>query len=573
MKLIYKIPILGRLVMEDKGQALVFTALVLTTFMGVTGVAVDAGKGYYAYQMLKASTNAAALAGAAGLPTQGTAQTYAQNYGSATAAYNANGVMNNVQTNVAFGCNTTVATDFYAPCVNSSGTGNGGSLVNELQVTQTAQVPTWIGPLFGMSSFNIQATSAASMKGGTPTPYNIAIILDTTNSMTGRDNGAGLGLNCTTQITCAELGIQTFLNDLIPGTSSAPIDLVTLYVFPGATAASIGNDYACNGSSPSIVPYTFQSSTAGATTSSLPSGDTYNVLANSSTGATNWSSDYKTSANSALSTSSNLVKAVGGSSNCGATAPGGEGTYYAQVIYQAQADLAAEQAIDHNGNMMVILSDGDATACNSQSYPTTDCSNGGSGGGGGAKFQIEASNCPEITTANGTITNAAPCAGSYSGQPLNGTFCSTSSSKTDPTCGSTIDPAGYETATYPSALGECGQAVGAAQYASSQGTKVYTVGYGSEMSGCTTDSTYTDDGNYPTYGANAWPNGGSTAPCYALGAMATAPNYFFSDDVDGCASTDGNNADLTTLKAIFQKIGANLTTARLVPNSYFTPVS
>ncbi|HTW77988.1 MAG TPA: hypothetical protein VME23_00460 [Terracidiphilus sp.] len=566
MKLIYKIPVLGRLVREDKGQALVFTALVLTTFMGVTGVAVDAGKGYYAYQMLNASTNAAALAGAAGLPIQGTAQTYAQNYGSATTynGYNVNGVMSNVQTSVVFGCNTTVATDFYAPCENSSSTGNGGSLVNEIQVTQTAQVPTWIGPLFGMSTFNIQATSAASMKGGTPTPYNIAIILDTTASMQGNDNGAGAGLNCTTQITCAELGVQTFLNDLIPGTSAAPIDLVTLYVFPGATAASMKNDYACNGSSPSIVPYQFQSYNAGPTTSSLPSGDTYNVLANSSTGATTWSSDYKTSATSALNTSSDIVKAVGGSSGCGATAPGGEGTYYAQVIYQAQADLAAEQATNHNGNMMIILSDGDATACNPQistvlTERQTAC----------GSYQIYAANCRSITGAYGAVTDSAPCASPYSGQPIDGTEAGFVLNGTD----FLIQPAGYLTATYPSALGECGQAVGAAQYASSKGTTVYTVGYGSEMSGCTTDQYYTDDGNFPTYGANAWPNSGSTAPCYALGAMATGPSDFFSDDVDGCAATDVNNLDDTTLKKIFMKIGANLTSARLVPNSYFTPVS
>jgi Flp pilus assembly protein TadG len=562
MKLLNRIPILNRLINEDKGQALVFTSVILIGFMGLTGIAVDAGKGYYAYDLLRASTNAAALAGAAGLPNTSTATTYADNFGSEGTAYNSNGIMSNVNTAVSFECLTSVATNFYAMCEDSSGNGS-SSGYNAIQVTQTAQVPTWIGPLFGMPTFNISDTATASMKGGTPTPYNIAIVLDTTSSMNGADNGAGAGLTCSTQITCAELGVQTFLQMLVPGGSSSPIDVVSLYVFPGATSASMSNDYACNGSSPSIVPYTFTSSTAGPTTSAMPSGDTYNVIS--------WSNDYKTadSNDATLSTSSNLVKAVGGKSGCGATAPGGEGTYYAQVIYQAQADLAAEQLLNKNSNMMIILSDGDATACNPQTSTGDDC--------GSDKYQIEVSTCPTITTANDTkttvISSSTPCLSPYSGLPINGTDATVSINSKNVS----IQPSGYLSAAYPSALGLCGQAVQAAQYATSKGTKVYTIGYGSELTGCTTDTSYTTDGS-ASYGANSWPFTGklttykgttatTTAPCYALGAMASQPSMFFSDGVNGCVSTDATIADLTTLKQIFTHIGANLTTARLIPNN------
>src|SRR5579863_1462237 len=106
MKLLHKIPILGRLINEDKGQALVFTTLVMVAFLGVTGIAVDAGKGYYAFQMLKVSTNAAALAGAAGMPNTTNATTYANEYGSESAAYNTNGIMNTVTTTPSFECLT-----------------------------------------------------------------------------------------------------------------------------------------------------------------------------------------------------------------------------------------------------------------------------------------------------------------------------------------------------------------------------------------------------------------------------------------------------------------------------------
>jgi len=268
-----------------------------------------------------------------------------------------------------------------------------------------------------------------------------------------------------------------------------------------------------------------------------------------------------------LSSSSNLAKAVGVGSNCGAGAPGGEGTYYAQVIYQAQADLATEQASNHNANMMIILSDGDATACNSQSYPTDNC-------GGNTpysnKFQIQASNCPYITNANDTktvkISNSAPCDGSYTGQPLNGTFCSTSSSTTAPTCTATIDPANYQSPTFPSAVGECGQAVVAAQYATSQGTKVYTIGYGTETSGsCQTDTTYSASVTSTTNGGNTW--GPGDQACAAMGAMASTSSYFFSDQYNKCDSGDPNNVGITSLASIFQHIGANVTSARLIPNS------
>jgi Flp pilus assembly protein TadG len=580
MKKFKKIPVLGRFVREDMGQTLVFTAMILTGFLGVTGVAVDAGKGYYAFQMLRASTNAAALAGAAGMPNTTTATTYADNYGSKTAAFNTNGVMNSVTTSVSFECLTSVTTDFDANCENSTG-GSTGTTYNAVQVQQTAKVPTWIGPLFGMPTFNIQDTATASMKGGTPTPYNIAIILDTTESMTGADNGSNNTSNCSSQLACAELGIQTLLQGLVPGTSSSPVDQVTLFVFPGASNSSIANDYNCSGNNPSIVPYGFTSATSLSSTTSepsnyaLPSGSTYNALTtyNGSTSSyqLNWSTDYSTGPGTTLSTASNLVKAVGGKSGCsGIQAPGGEGTYYASVIYSAGAALSAQHTANGNKNMLIILTDGDATACNSQSYPSNNC---GSGVGSGGKEQIDVSTCPKITTANGAITSAAPCAGTYSGQPINGTFCSKSSNTTEPNCTSAeIDPSGESSPTFPSAIGECGQAVVAAQWVSSlPDTEVYTVAYGSENSGCTTDSTYSASVSTSTsgYGSNNWAAGDS--PCAAIGAMATDSNHFFSDNYSkncpGGSNSNSNNALYTSLKSQFGKILSNITSARLIPNN------
>ncbi len=55
-----------------------------------------------------------------------------------------------------------------------------------------------------MRKMNLAATATAAMRGGTNTPWNIAIILDTTKSMSDPDNGK----QCSgTQISCALQGV------------------------------------------------------------------------------------------------------------------------------------------------------------------------------------------------------------------------------------------------------------------------------------------------------------------------------------------------------------------------------
>ncbi len=192
--------------------------------------------------------------------------------------------------------------------------------------------------------------------------------------------------------------------------------------------------------------------------------------------------------------------------------PGGEGTYYAQVIYAAQAALLAQQAANPGTkNAMIMLTDGDATACASNANTSAGACNSRG----------------EIVATEGT---------------LNGTGTHTT------------NPNGYENPTYPSALGECGQAVLAAQYAASAGTTVYTIGYGTETSGgCLTDKTYS---------ATVTTNGGSWAPgdqpCQAIAAMASAEVNFYSDDgqrlrSDGADQSEHYEAD-SDLPAILDNL-------------------
>jgi Flp pilus assembly protein TadG len=503
-----------RFLKDQTGQTGVMAIMTISTIMGLGGLSLETGHVYYAYEKLVASTRAAALAGAAAMPNTTNAGTNVTLYSSQTGELNANNLLKSVAATPTYLCLSTVTNSLNVPCSTSTGATGG---YNALKVTQTATIPLWFGSFVGMSQLNVAASAEAAMRGGTNTPWNIAIIVDTTASMNDEDGGNQCN---NTQINCALLGFQALLSDLYPcalsancTTSTAYVDSVSLFAFPAMTTATKSKDYVCTTSDPTIVAYTFPDPP---TTLTLPSGDTYQVIG--------FSNNYKTTdATTALNTASPLAIAAGdsGVSGCsGLQAPGGEGTYYAQAIYAAQAALVAQQTANPGSkNAMIILTDGDATACATNAYTA--------GGACNTKSEIVASE----GTLNGTGTH-------------------------------TSNPSGYESYAYPSALGECGQAVLAAQAAATAGTTVYTIGYGSETSGgCLSDATYS---------ATATTHGGSWAPgdqpCAAIAAMASAEVNFYSDDGQGCEATAPSNQSITKLTAIFRAITDNLSTPRLIPN-------
>jgi Flp pilus assembly protein TadG len=480
----------------------------MVAFIGVAGVAIDLGHAFYAREQLQNSSNAAALAGAAALPNTTAATTAVTAYSALPGDHGATSALTNVSlgSTPTYQCLTTLTTNEGLGCATATGTPSGA--YNAVKVTQTAKVPLWFGGMFGVPAFNISATATAAMAGGPMVPYNVAVILDTTSSMTATDSG----LQCSgTQESCALQGVQTMLGLMYPcasGTtctsSSTPVDSVSLFVFPAVTSGTTttgngtnANDYTCGASVPVPSPYTFQNVTTGTLANgllNLPSTLTYQI--------TPFSHDYRTTdATTTLNPSSLTTIAAGGKSGCtGIQAKGGEGTYYAQVIYAAQAALIAQQAANPGTqNAMIILGDGNMNA------------SGSSG---------------EIKATTGT---------------LNGT-------------GSGSNKNSY---AYPSAVGQCGQAILATAAAAvtpnangANGTRVYTVGYGAPTSGCTTDATY-----------SAYKG---ISPCTTLQDMASSPGYFYSDDGDGCKSP--NQLNFTNLKQIFTAITRTFSTPRLVPN-------
>jgi Flp pilus assembly protein TadG len=524
----FRISRLRTLLRSERGQAGLLLVIVTTASVAFAGVAIESGHIYYARQLLVASTDAAALAGAQVMPNITQAKTNVNTYSSISGGLNQSALLQNAQiTATNFTCSATVGSSLGVPCAAPSSGSCSGSATgcNELAVTQTAQVPLWFGGVIGIPRMNISVTATAATAGGMNKPWNIIVLMDTTGSMGDPDSGK----QCSgSQESCALAGMRALLSDLYPcaqnttcsGTGVQAVDTVSLYVFPAVTTGTASNDYTKGAGNPTIVPYSFPNAspayTSGAPGSNLINGlGTYEI--------TGFDNDYLTSDEAtSLNPSSDIVKASGGVSGySGLQTPGGEGTYYAQAIYAAQAELETEQAANlrlgiQSQNAMIILSDGDANACNT---------NANSKAGGNVCGSGKSS---EITAAAGT---------------LNGTGSNTS-------------------VVYPSALGQCGQAVAAAQYATAQGTTVYTIGYGAEVSGgCTTDQQYT------ATSLSGWPNVTyGKQPCGALAAMASTPADFYSDDGDSCAATDTTNANFTQLTQIFRAIISNLTGARLVPN-------
>jgi len=412
----------------------------------------------------------------------------------------------------------------YPQCtVNAQTNPYGGC--NAIKVTETATVPTFFAKIFGFSSLTLTATSVASAS-GSAVPYHIMMVLDTTHSMaTTNDTGclSSQPGNTYTAEQCAQMGVQTLLGGLDPcavgascGGSSAPVDEVGIMAFPGTCSQTLvsGNcpnattltnttaspyasdDYSCPATDPPITPYN--------------NDPAYLILG--------FQDNYRLTDSSGLNTSSNLAETVGGgtwvqtdtATTCGMPAPGGEGTFYAGAIIAAQQYLTANHT-PHIQDVMILLSDGDATACglNSKGVMT-----GGPSCNSGSVNQM-AGSVPQSVTVSG----------------MNGNLFSP--------------------------VAECTQAVNAADWAKGDkqsdgtSTEIYSVSYGSETSGCTDGETLT--------------------PCETMQGIASVPlsQYFFSvPQNNGKTGTVCSGAvQISKLDQVFQAIQSDLESSKLLPVS------
>lgn len=345
-----------------RGQSLIFVTMWTGVLFGVgAALVVDFGVVYYEQNELNDSTQAAALAGAAAMSQPGATATsttsvvttYSGTAGNLNAYPNLSGV-SIVSGYPSFTCRQTLVSVFGIQCYGPSNS-------NSITVKQQVTVPLIFLRLFGSNSVTLTATATAAMRGAAPAPYNVAIVVDSTQSMNSMDADS----NCnSTRINCAMSGVRILLNNLSPcfvsqstcGTATSgnvanSVDRVSLFTFPPVTTSTVANDYNCGTSNPTI----------GAYATPFPATSTYQVVG--------FSSDYRTSDTAtSLNPNSNIVAAAGGKTGSPCLkAIGGYGTYYAQVIYTAQASLVAQKSLYPNSqNVLILLSDGDANATAAQ---------------------------------------------------------------------------------------------------------------------------------------------------------------------------------------------------------------
>ena len=522
---------LRRLFRNQRGAVAVWMALLIPLSLGVAGLVVDIGYAYICQRELQMSTDAAAMAAAAQLPTP----SYAISAGTRFSA--SNGSLNgypNLNTPLAL---TDVSTTVTPGCVSMAGLPQcaaGSVAANAVRVMQTTTVPTFfikamtIFGIKGAQSITLSAESTAVMRGAQRGPYNVALVLDTTASMQQSDGGS----NCHgSKVQCAEQGAQILLAEFspcLPGLSNCgtatngnvnnAVDEVSLFTFPAQKAGTqVANDEACRSNTPNVIDYpdsTDYGTVAHSANPSMPSITTtdLNTLL-SQYQVVPLSSNYRTSdtayasgsyplnpltiAHSGVTASNpSIVNAVGGNSYFGGNgctgmqAQGGVNTFFAGALFTAQEYLAASSRAQAS-NVIVLLSDGDA--------------NGGTMSSSSHKLNADGS--------------------------------------------------------YPSASYQCQQAIDVAAAVKAAGTQIYVVGYGVAGGGCSTD------GSYDSH--HRWQSSGLTA-CSTLRQIASDDSQFFVDTsstrCSGAASVT-MNGQTNTLSAIFKAIAGDLTHPHLVSNA------
>jgi hypothetical protein len=240
----------------------------------------------------------------------------------------------------------------------------------------------------------------------------------------------------------------------------------------------------------------------------------------------------------------------GSSSSTVNTVNVGEGiTYYASAIYAAQAALTAEAAAyPGSSNAIIFLSDGQA---NTQwiYFPPGELTQSPSAN---TAQPATISSTLGWSTLKTTINHGAKVASGLASPNLEGT--------------------GTISGLYPDFFDECQQAIVAGQYAAGNTTKVITVSYGSEDTGC--GSGVTDAHNDVTTvatGANAAFTAPSLTPCGTMENVADSLTDFYSDYLQsgsGVSATCINAAhSVTSLTGIGMAIASNFHHTILLPSN------
>ncbi len=490
----------------QRGQTFVLVAIMLPVLLGMAALVIDLGYVYVSYQQLLSATQAAALAGGGAIPNISgpTATTAALNFSGLNLNKHPN--LQNVSLSVSLACvsPSSFPTLGLPPCAVFPSCPSG---CNMIQVQETAKVSTFFARIFGVTSVPMSASAVASARGGGIPPYHIMMVLDATPSMgMGTDTGCTQNGVSVTPEQCAEYGIQTLLLQLNPcsvslsvctpssqpGTSLNPDDQVGMMVFPGLCS----------------------STQAGLTTGTCPTLPTGSPLTNTIANPTYAPDDY---------VCPTVVAPVAKYNN---------NPEYLILPFQSNYRVSDSSGLNTNANIFKSVGVG---TNNCGIKPSQGESTFYAGAIQAAQDYLTQNNTVGVQNvmiilSDGDANDTADMGGNV--KQLDG-----------PSAG----------AKYL-ATNECAQAIAAASYAKGLNTLIYSISYGSETTGCSTD-------------------GGAILPCGTMQGMASTPlsQYFFSvPDTAQAGSTICSNAvPLTALNQVFTTIAADLSVSRLVPGGDF----
>jgi Flp pilus assembly protein TadG len=417
--------IFDRIRRDERGQVLPLVVLMAVVLIGFAGLAIDMGRVWETKQQLQRTVDASALAAGQNLPNASNSYSAAVTYGGTGTANPIGGWgVTTASPTVTFECasngphytsgtTSSCFTDTSGDnCHPSGSVAPASTTCNAVKITESATIKTGLLSLF-IPSFTVSASSTAAARGvGIPNPVNAFVILDTTNSMGDSCSAAVTGISSPDKLDCAKAGVRAMLQAMLPcGTSLAlcgndvsgttnvanPVDEVGELVFPaiaetmgssspytltGPSSTYLGYETDCSSSQtfpdtyPPYTAYTYNSGanyggipTTGPTADHDAAGDSYPGYE-----AVPLSSDFRTSDTSGLNLSSKLVDSVDwgetgctsfpGTDNYGLKQIGGQGSYLAGAITEAQYLLAAAPTrTGPNGqpvtNVIIVLSDGE----------------------------------------------------------------------------------------------------------------------------------------------------------------------------------------------------------------------
>jgi hypothetical protein len=492
---------IGRAVASQDGQVLPWLALMMVLFLGFAGITIDLGRAWVSYRELQASTDAAALAGAYAMTQTGATTSSVINE---ACLFSSNTKTQNSACSVA-GTNTTpnlpnVTTTPTPKCVSQNAfvpvacaVGPGGN--NVILVEQTVSIPTYF--IRGLAVFGINSASSLTLNA-----YSTATIVGSSTQLNVAvivDTTASMGQQDTdascnnSRIHCALAGVQTMLGQLTPcGSTSTKTNCV-------------GFDQVSLFTFPNVTANTVSDDTTCG--SGNPTIVPYTLPAQPASGNTTW------------------------------TPPTGTAGTYQITTYLDNYSSTNGQGGSPNESSGINVATG-AGGCNGMQTP-----------GGDGTYYAGVINAAQTSL----MAAAAANLGSenimiiLSDGDANATSAKIAGNK-GATSGSTI--------VYGSTNDQCQQAIQAAQNASTLGTTVYTVAYGAESSGCSTDTSGSMAGLSPCTSMKYMSSG------YATGNTS----HFYSSNQSGtegqCPSSGPNN-----LTDIFSAITASFSKARLVPLS------